>query len=575
MCFQVPALLRDGITIVVTPLIALMKDQVQNLEAHGIRAICIHSGMSRKEVEIALGNAAYGDYKFLYVSAERLATNLFLSWVQEMNVGMIVVDEAHCISQWGYDFRPEYLQIGALRELVDAPLMALTATATPKVAEDIMLRLSTKGRDFTMLKSGFERPNLNYIVRQVEDKTGQLLGICKGVEGTGIIYMRSRRRCEELCALLQANGVDALWYHAGLDSEERNLRQEQWKKSDRIVMVCTNAFGMGIDKPDVRFVVHMDLPESPENYFQEAGRAGRDGKTAYAVLLWNPKDISRMQELEASSFPSLEYIEEVYQKIHIFHQVPYDMGIGRELKFNLEAFCAEYHLNRAMVLHSIEHLSRCGHFIYASEVQTNTRVQILPDRNQLYDLDFEDARLAALLENLMRSYTALFSYPVPIDENKMARALGVKIPQLHELLYQLGIRHVIKYIPADVATLIILRHDRLRPGNVDLKPQMYRQLQESFQERSKAMTDFVSDTASCRCVRLLRYFGQQDAQPCMTCDVCRASLPKEKTRTELRKFLQEHPGAGARELEEYCANPQNGIEPGAIEIARKLIDKQL
>ena len=321
VCFQVPALMQEGLALVVTPLIALMKDQVQNLRQRGIRAMAIHAGMNRREVDLALNNAAYGDYKFLYLSPERLHTDLFQAYLSVLKVSYIVVDEAHCISQWGYDFRPNYLQIGELRNRIDAPVIALTATATPVVCDDIMDRLRFKEKN--LLRSGFERPNLSYIVRKAQDKIGQILSICEGVPGTGIVYVRSRARTQELAEALRAAGIPASFYHAGLGPETRALRQEDWKSGKTRVMVCTNAFGMGIDKADVRFVVHADLPESPEAYFQEAGRAGRDGLPSYAVLLWNGTDQSRLRQLEEVSFPTLEYIEDIYQKVHIFFEIPY------------------------------------------------------------------------------------------------------------------------------------------------------------------------------------------------------------------------------------------------------------
>ena len=344
ICFQVPSLMKEGIAIVVTPLIALMKDQVQNLNSRGIKALCINAGMGRREVELALNNAAYGDFRFLYVSPERIGTPLFRSYLQAMNVSFIVVDEAHCISQWGYDFRPDYLEIGKLREIVDAPVIALTATATPEVAEDIMDRLGFEEK--LLLKSGFERPELSYIVRKCEDKLGQLLNICSNVKGTGVVYVRSRKKAEELSAFLCTNGISASFYHAGLGQDSRTDRQERWKKDDIRVMVCTNAFGMGIDKPDVRFVVHFDVPDGPEAYFQEAGRGGRDGNRAYAVLLWNSSDIRRLHQITTVSFPSLEYIEDIYHKVHVFFDIPYDTGEGRQLKFDIDAFCRHFKLQR-------------------------------------------------------------------------------------------------------------------------------------------------------------------------------------------------------------------------------------
>ena len=520
VCFQVPVMMREGIAIVVTPLIALMKDQVQNLNDRGIRALCINAGMTRREVDTALNNALYGDFKFLYVSPERLGTSLFKTYVSEMNVSYIVVDEAHCISQWGYDFRPDYLQIGKLRELVDAPVIALTATATPQVAEDIMERLCFK--DKCLIKSGFERPNLSYIVRECEDKLGQLLNICTNVEGTGIVYVRSRKKTEELAAFLESNGISSSFYHAGLGPDIRALRQEQWKSGEIRVMACTNAFGMGIDKPDVRFVVHFDVPDCPEAYFQEAGRGGRDGQRSYAVLLWNNNDVKRMNQIAAASFPSLEYIEDVYHKVHIFYDIPYDTGAGRQLKFNLEEFCKHFKLQYSSVYYSIIYLDRTSHWSFSEDVDIDTRVQIVVDRNDLYDVEFPDVRMMRLLELLMRRYTGLFSYPVPIDENYIASQIGVQVPMLRQLLYQLSLQHVIRYVPCDHATVIFLHHDRLRPKNVNLEPQRYELLRKASLGRMEKMIDYVSQTDVCRSAYLLEYFGQTESADCGTCDVCRA-----------------------------------------------------
>ena len=520
VCFQVPAMMREGTAIVVTPLIALMKDQVQNLNDRGIKALCIHAGMTRREVDNTLNNALYGDFKFLYVSPERLSTQLFQGYVREMTVSYIVVDEAHCISQWGYDFRPNYLQIGKLREIVDAPIIALTATATPEVAEDIMLRLGFKER--CLIKSGFERPNLSYIVRKCEDKLGQLLNICRSVEGTGIVYVRSRKKTEELAAFLAANDVSSSFYHAGLGPESRADRQEQWKSDKIRVMVCTNAFGMGIDKPDVRFVVHFDVPDGPEAYFQEAGRGGRDGKRSFAVLLWNDSDIKRMNQIAAASFPSLEYIEDVYHKIHAFYEIPYDAGAGRQLKFNLEEFCKRFKLQYAAAYYSIVYLDRTGHWTFSEDVDIDTRVQIVVDRNDLYDIEFPDVRMMTLLELFMRRYTGLFSYPVPIDENYIASRMGIQVPQLRQLLYQLSLQHVVRYVPADHATVIYLHHDRLRPKNVNLDPQRYELLRKASLGRMDKMIEYVSEEDTCRSAYLLEYFGQTKSADCGTCDVCRA-----------------------------------------------------
>ena len=521
VCFQVPVLMSDGIAVVITPLIALMKDQVQNLNARGIKALSINAGMGRREVELALNNAAYGDFKFLYVSPERIGSSLFQSWVREMNISYIVVDEAHCISQWGYDFRPDYLQIGKLREIVDAPVIALTATATPAVADDIMERLRFKEK--CLIKSGFERPELSYIVRRCEDKLGQLLNVCSGVKGTGIVYVRSRKKAEELAEFLSSSGQSASFYHAGLGPDSRMERQEKWKAGNIRIMVCTNAFGMGIDKPDVRFVVHFDVPDSPEAYFQEAGRGGRDGKRSFAVMLWNSSDIKRLHQITSVSFPSLEYIEDIYHKVHAFYEIPYDSGAGRQLKFNIEDFCRHFHLQRQSAYYAVIYLERTGHWTLAEDVDISTKVQIMLARNELYDIEFSDPKLPQILEVLMRRYTGLFSYPTPIDEDYVAGYIGVSVPMLRQLLYKLSLEHVIRYIPNDHATVLFLHHERLRPKNVNLDPERYAFLKKSSEDRISKMIDYINESDVCRSSYLLEYFGQSESADCGSCDVCRST----------------------------------------------------
>lgn len=578
VCFQVPGLMREGITLVVTPLIALMKDQVQNLNDRGVRALAVHAGMSRHEVDLALNNAAYGDYKFLYLSPERLGTQLFQSYVDVLDISFVVVDEAHCISQWGYDFRPDYLRIGELRERIDAPVIAVTATATPSVAQDIMERLGFKEK--LLLKSGFERPNLSYIVRQVEDKYSQILNVCNGVPGTGIVYARNRRKCEELSEFLRAQGVSASFYHAGLGGQARAERQAAWKSGAVRVMVCTNAFGMGIDKPDVRFVVHYDLPESPEAYFQEAGRAGRDGKRSFAVQLWNSVDVRRAKQIEDVSFPSLEYIEDVYQKLHAFFEIPYDTGMGRQLKFKIEDFCKRFGLQRAPAFYALKYLERTEHLTYSEEVDIPTKVRINVDRKSLYDVELADQGQANVLEALMRSYTGIFSFLQRIDEEYVARRAGQTVPLLRQSLYGLSLAHVISYVPADHADVVFLHHDRLRPGNVNLMPSRYAMLRESFHARAEAMLEYVSETSECRSRYLLRYFGQTEAADCGTCDVCRArraAVPartlQQMTRRKLIEYIDEKDGEYS--LEEIVAefgNPSGNHSPDYLDILRQLID---
>ena len=592
VCFQIPALLRPGTALVVTPLVALMKDQVQNLEARGIRAIAVHAGMNRHQVDNALNNAAYGGCKFLYVSPERLGTSLFRSYLEVLDINYIVVDEAHCISEWGYDFRPDYLQIGRLRETVSAPVIALTATATPEVAEDIMDKLGFRERN--LLKSGFERPNLSYIVRETEDKRGQLLDICNGVQGSGIVYVRSRSRCEETAAFLRAEGICASFYHAGLETRVRSARQASWKAGETRVMICTNAFGMGIDKPDVRFVVHCDVPPSPEAYFQEAGRAGRDGLPSYAVLLWNSGDIRRMRQLESIGFPSLEYIADVYQKLHVFYQIPYEQGEGRQLRFNADEFCRAFALSKPQTLSALRYLERSGHISFTEDADIPTQVKIVLDRTALYGLQLPEPAMEELLERLMRGYPGVFDWAVAIRDDALASDLGLDVPRFHQLLYRLSLEHVIRYIPGETADVVLLHHNRLEPGNVDLQEAVYKRLREMSGSRTEAMVSFVQKCDECRSVQLLRYFGQSDSAPCGHCDVCRgaraakrsakaevcsakaagATAAEAETRSQLLDFLAAHPGATLQEVRAFCANPANKLSPRAIEIYREILDNE-
>ena len=573
VCFQVPLLMQEsGLALVVTPLIALMKDQVRQLEGRGIKALAVHAGMSGREVELALNNAAYGDFRFLYLSPERLGTRLFQSYVRSMDIRYIVVDEAHCISQWGYDFRPAYLKIGELRETVAAPVIALTATATPVVARDIQDRLGFS--EPNLLQAGFERPNLSYAVRHCEDKNGQLLTICRGVPGSGIVYVRSRGRCEELANLLEASGIPASFYHAGLSMDLRNECQGRWLSGEKRVMVATNAFGMGIDKPDVRFVVHMDLPDCPEAYFQEAGRAGRDGQRSYAVLLWNSRDLQRLREIGRVSFPSLSYIEDIYQKVHIYFQIPYEHGAGRQLKFDFRDFCQHFKLGQAEAFYALQYLDREGHWAYTEEMDIPTRVRITLPRAELYDVELPDKQMVRLLELLMRRYEGVFSYTVSIDEEDLAERLGETLQGLRQLLYKLSLEHVINYVPADKSDVLFLNHPRLMPGNVALSPNRYKLLKERYGERMEAMIEYASATDGCRQKRLLAYFGQEKSEPCGHCDLC---LARRSSEADLRRRLMEwalaNPGYTLETLRDRFASPSAEESPEYLTVLRELIDE--
>ena len=518
LCFQVPSMMSEGIALVVTPLIALMKDQVLTLQKKGIKALAIHTGMSRREVDTALNNAAYGDFKFLYVSPERLSTDLFKGWIRDIKVNYIVVDEAHCISQWGYDFRPDYLDIARIREIVDASVIALTATATPEVALDIMDKLAFKAPN--MVKTSFERKNLAYRCLRTDDKRGEILRRCLNSTGTGIIYVRSRKLTEELASFLKSAGISASFYHAGLPPSLRTRRQEDWLLGHTKVMVCTNAFGMGIDKPDVRFVLHYGLPDSLEAYFQEAGRAGRDGKESVATLLWNDEDCSRLKASTTLSYPPLEYIEDIYHKVHAFLGVAYEKGMGLTLKMDFKKFCKQFKLNMSQAWYAAKYIERCGHWNYTENVDIATRVMITAERNELYEIELPDSGARDLLVMLMRRYCEIFDYPVNIDEAGLCARIGCTEGDLHRSLYRLSLSHVIRYIPGSSSDVIHLNNNRLHPKNVNLKPELYNLLRESAAKRCASMTAYVREEKKCRSRMLLEYFGQKESAPCGKCDIC-------------------------------------------------------
>ncbi len=520
VCFQVPAMMRPGICLVVSPLIALMNDQVRNLRDRGIPALAVYSGMTYREIDIALDNAIYGDYKFLYVSPERLRSDLFMARLARMNVCQLVVDEAHCISQWGYDFRPDYLQIAAIRTVVGlaVPVVALTATATPQVAADIMEKLSF--RQPNLLTGDFARPNLSYVFRETEDKVGRLLRVCRGVPGSGIVYVSRRKNAEDLAAILQQHGVSADGYHAGLGREERARIQEAWKRGETRVIVSTNAFGMGIDKPDVRFVCHYDLPDTIEGYFQEAGRAGRDGQPAYAVLLWNRSDVLRLRQTVRASFPPLDYIRDIYQKVYTYLGYAYEEGKGASVKFELEAFAKHFRLHARTAWYAVKYLETAGYWTLTEMLQIPARIQFAVSRDELYRIQLGNEDTDRFVKLLLRMYTGLFTEYVPVDVEKIARAGRYAPDVVGEKLRQLSRRQLLKYIPAINAPMLCLNYERLDDRNLRLPKGEYAERLKRRTDRLEALVSLVEDDGTCRCLQMYRYFGQEGGRPCGRCDVC-------------------------------------------------------
>lgn len=531
ICFQVPSLMREGICIVVSPLIALMKDQVSNLDKRGIKALAVYSGMTSREIDITLDNAVYGDYKFLYVSPERLRTTLFKARVAKMNVNFLVVDEAHCISQWGYDFRPDYLEIAQIRKILvsGVPVIALTATATPAVADDIMDKLGFAEKN--LIKGSFYRPNLSYVFRNVEDKMGQLLKICKGVPGSGVIYVGKRRTAEDLAAFLKANGESADAYHAGMSKETRTRVQEEWQNDRTRIIVSTNAFGMGIDKPSVRFVCHFDMPDTVEGYFQEAGRAGRDGEKAYCILLWNNSDITRGRQILRTSFPPLEYIRGIYQKVFIFVGYAYEEGAGASVKFDLEEFAKRFKLHAATAYYAIKYIEASGYWALTETLQIPAKLTILVSRDELYRVQLGSSETDTFLKVILRMYTGLFTQYVPIDLDKIAKVGRYSVESVKEKLKQLNRAHIVKYVPAITSPMLNINNERLYDSNLKLPQAEYNERLSRSSDRLEAMISIVENENSCRSRALTGYFGEKDGCECGICDVC-ISRKNGKVRNE-------------------------------------------
>ncbi len=536
--FQVPALAQEGVCIVITPLIALMKDQVQHLREHGILADAIYADKSRSEILQTLDNAIFGGVKILYVSPERLASDMFQTKLRHIHVSFITVDEAHCISQWGYDFRPSYLQIASIREMKPGiPILALTATATPEVVDDIQERLHFKEKN--VFKMSFERKNLAYVVREAEDKQGEMIHILQSVGGSAIVYARSRKRTKEMAQLLSQQGITATFYHAGLDPDVKDQRQKAWQKDEVRVMCATNAFGMGIDKPDVRVVIHIDCPDSLEAYFQEAGRAGRDGQKSYAVLLYNKHDELKLCKRVDDTFPPKELIQDIYEHLAYFYQIGVGSGQGKTFEFDIEKFCVTYKYFPTKVDAALRILERSGYLHYEDNPDGKARVMFLLGRNDLYQLDQLAPSQDAVVTALLRSYGSLFVDLTYIDETMIARQAELTIQQVYFALKSLAARHIIQFIPRRKIPFISYTRDRVDGDKVVIPKEVWESRREQYEKRIKSMIRYAKNDEVCRSRQLLAYFGEENDRDCKQCDVCLADQTEEREK-ELRRKVAEN-----------------------------------
>lgn len=534
--FQVPALAKDGLCLVITPLIALMKDQVQNLRKRGIKALAIYSGMNRQDIITTLENCIFGNYKFLYISPERLDTEIFRIKLRKMKVSMITVDESHCISQWGYDFRPAYLKIAEIRELLpDAPVLALTATATPEVVKDIQTRLHFRREN--VFRMSFERNNLAYIVRKTENKTAELLHILRSMPGSAIVYVRNRRRTKEITELLNNEDITADFYHAGLDDASKDIRQHRWQSGESRVMVATNAFGMGIDKPDVRIVIHMDLPDSIEAYFQEAGRAGRDGQKAYAVILYAKSDKTTLHKRIPDTFPEKDYIKDVYEHLQYYYQMAMGDGLECVREFNIEDFCRKFKHFPVPVDSALKILTQAGYLEYTGEQDNTSRILFTIRRDELYRLREMGEDMDKLIQAVLRSYTGVFTDYTYINEDSLAVRTGLTRRQIYELLVHLAKLHIVNYIPHKKTPYIIYTRERVEAQRIHLSPEIYEERKARYEARINSILDYVTNDTVCRSRMLLDYFGEQNEHNCGQCDTCISLRNKPATDRPTSKKL--------------------------------------
>lgn len=541
--FQVYSLSQKGICIVITPLIALMKDQVENLNGRGIKALAIHSGMSSREIRITMDNAVWGDYKFLYVSPERLNSEQFKERLVQMNVNLVTIDEAHCISQWGYDFRPSYLNIIQLREILPkAKFLALTATATVKVAEDIQDKLGF--REKNILKMSFQRENLSYLVRNKENKIGYLLETIKKVKGSGIIYVRSRRATREISDELERNNISADFYHAGLSNYVRSHKQDSWLQGKTRVIVATNAFGMGIDKPDVRFVIHIQPPDSLEAYYQEAGRAGRDGRKSAAVLLFNNADSTKLKKHVIVAFPEVANIKRIYEALCNYLQIAQGFGKNQIFEFSLQSFAQAFKFQQAMVYSSLKILQREGYLEFTEEVDTPSRIYFTVSRDDLYRFQVENSNIDGFIKLILRSYTGLFTGYVAFDEELLAKRSGITSELIYTYLKHLRKSKIIDYIPRNRTPYIYFSKERINVERLKISKESYDLRKQELTNRINSVLNYATHTTKCRSQILLEYFGETDSVRCGTCDVCKAvemlemsSFEFETIENEIKKIL--------------------------------------